>query len=91
MTEFTASLARVAGLLALPGLLMFTAGCTQVVELNGTIPDAMRAAPYPDLVPVERLVANGPAPSDEAEQIAAELRRRGNRVRARADRLRRDD
>ncbi|PVA10246.1 hypothetical protein DC366_08330 [Pelagivirga sediminicola] len=61
-------------------------GCTQFPELDATIPDAARRAPYPDLVPLEGFrtrLDNSRIPQGSAESVED----RAARLRARADRL----
>lgn len=73
------ALALIAGLTA--------AGCAQFPELDATLTDEARAAPYPDLVPLEGLQARigstridpGTAPAVQA-RIAA-LKSRASRLR----------
>lgn len=62
-------------------------GCTQFPQLDATISDTTRRAPYPDLVPLEglraRIDGTRIAP-DTAESVTT----RADRLRARAARLR---
>ena len=52
---------------SLPAIFLVAAACTPFPDLQNTISDAARAAPYPVLTPVPPL----PAPSTGAEDAAA--------------------
>ena len=72
--------------LCLPLACLVLVACTQFPELDATVPPSAEAADYPDLIPLD-LAAPPPVPPD-AE--APGLEARVDRLRARADRLRRD-
>ncbi|WP_113911960.1 hypothetical protein [Roseovarius dicentrarchi] len=62
------------------------AGCTQFPQLDATLTDAARAAPYPDLVPLEGLQARinetdtGPDTAPAIEARIAGLKSRASRL-----------
>ncbi len=62
--------------------------CTQFPELDSTITPELEAAEYPDLVPVEPLLAQARAGRVDPQQTEAALLGRVSRLRARAARLR---
>ena len=71
--------------LALP-LALLIAGCTQFPELDATIPTSVENAAFPELVPLEPLLAaNGPVVSDpQATTQSLEARVTSLRARARS-------
>lgn len=74
-------------LIAALGLAAALSGCTQFPELDASVSDAARTAPYPDLVPLgglqARLTTTNIAP-DTVSTIEARIAR----LEARADSLR---
>ena len=62
--------------------------CTQFPELDSTVTPELAAAPYPDLVPVEPLLAQATAGRVDPVQTEAALQGRLSRLRVRAARLR---
>ena len=69
-------------------LFAFLAGCTQFPELDRTQTAALDAAAYPDLVPIEPILARVEEPGADPVAEEAGLEGRLARLRARADRLR---
>ncbi|WP_296761739.1 hypothetical protein [Sediminimonas sp.] len=66
------------------------AGCARFPALDDTITPEAEAAAYPALVPIEPLLADGPAGADtDARQDEAALMARAAALRARAAELRR--
>lgn len=66
-------------------------GCTNVPELDETIPDWARDARYPQLIPLTGDLASRPATGAEAQALKGELAARAAGLQARADRLRARD
>jgi starvation-inducible outer membrane lipoprotein len=60
--------------------------CTPFPELESTIPDDLKDAPYPDLVPLDTLNAAMAQPQLTDESLSG-LESRADRLRARAARL----
>ncbi|MEM6305765.1 MAG: hypothetical protein AAF744_13690 [Pseudomonadota bacterium] len=77
-----------AALLFVPLLALGLSSCTQFPELDRTITPELEAADFPDLVPVEPLLAQATAGQVNAEATEAALIGRVARLRARAARLR---
>ncbi|APE42982.1 hypothetical protein BOO69_05770 [Sulfitobacter alexandrii] len=71
-------------LLAAGGL----AACTQFPELDRTVSPELAASEYPDLVPLEPVLAQATAGRVDAGATQAQLEARVARLRARAARLR---
>ncbi|MBI6629056.1 hypothetical protein [Pontibaca salina] len=69
-------------------LMMLLAGCADQPELASTIDAAARAAPYPDLVPLDPLLTPTEARGNEADKSESELIARRDRLQQRAQRLR---
>lgn len=69
--------------LAVAALLSATA-CTQVPELDATVPDHLQNAAYPDLIPLDGSLETEQLPQDQAEQIEQSLAARRSRLQARA-------
>lgn len=65
----------------------FLAACTQFPELDSRTTRAPSNAPYPNLAPIDELLAGLPAP-ERGERIAQGLAGRAAALRARAARLR---
>jgi hypothetical protein len=76
---------RVTGMawLVMPTCLL-ALSCTQVPELDATIPESLLTAPYPALIPLEYMAPTGASPREDAEQIENELAARRERLAARA-------
>ena len=68
-------------------VLLVLAGCSDQPDLDSTISDSVRAAPYPDLVPLEPLLATTGSPRDTSDQPEADLAARRNRLQQRAQQL----
>lgn len=64
------------------------AACTQFPVLDSAVTPQMEAAPFPDLVPIDRLVTRAEHGSIDPEATQAELSARLSALRARAARLR---
>ena len=71
--------------LVLGGALL--AGCTQFPELDRTITPEMEAADYPDLVPIDPLLAQAEAGRIDPAQTEAELTGRAAGLQSRASRI----
>ena len=63
------------------------ASCTQFPELDRTITPELEAAPYPDLVPIEPLLAKATAGRIDPVRTEAELSGRAAQLDARARRI----
>jgi len=63
------------------------AGCTQFPELDRTITPALEAAPYPDLVPIDPLLAKATAGRIDPLRTEAALTGRAANLEARAARV----
>jgi len=68
-------------------LLAAATACTPVPELDETVSDDLRAAPYPALIPLEPALAAGAAEPQRAEDLERQMTARQARLRARAQRL----
>jgi hypothetical protein len=75
-------------LAVLPLCAALLAACTQFPALDDSVSAQTRAAPYPDLVPLERLTSQVPSPRADASATEAALNARLARLRARAAGLR---
>lgn len=64
------------------------AACTEFPALERTLTPALEAAPYPELVPLDPLLAQARAGQVDAVQTETTLEARVARLRARAARLR---
>ena len=64
--------------------LLSTAACTQIPELDATVPDRLRNAPYPDLITLDGSLATAQLPRDQADEIEQSLAARRSRLQARA-------
>ncbi|PCH74412.1 MAG: hypothetical protein COC12_03705 [Rhodobacteraceae bacterium] len=69
--------------LALAALLA-GAACTQVPELDATIPDHLRNAPYPELQPLDDALFDVPLPQAQSAEIEKSLSARAARLQSRA-------
>jgi len=69
------------------GLVVALAACTDIPELNGTLPPELETAEFPKLVPVEPLLARA-NDMQITEATADGMAARVSRLRARAARLR---
>ncbi|WP_138935237.1 hypothetical protein [Roseovarius arcticus] len=74
-------------LIAALGLVGALSSCTQFPELDASVTNAARAAPYPDLVPLGGLQARLNT-SNIAPDTVSTIEARIARLEARADRLR---
>jgi len=68
-------------------LLLATTACTEFPELDAKIDATSRAAPYPDLIPVEEIKAQV-TPPRIADTSGSDVMARAARLKARAARLR---
>lgn len=74
--------------LAVPMLLAAAlAGCTEVPELEATIPDHLEQADYPALVQLDDSLFDHPEPGEAAEDLQRGLEARSRRLQDRARRL----
>lgn len=62
-------------------------GCTNVPELDATVPGWARDADYPMLIPLTGDLASVPAPQGEAERLQDALKARSARLQRRAREL----
>ncbi|MEX3315926.1 hypothetical protein [Sulfitobacter sp. PS-8MA] len=62
-------------------------GCTQFPALDRTITPEMEAADYPDLVPIDPLLAQAEAGRIDPRQTEAQLTGRAARLETRANRI----
>lgn len=74
--------------LAFLTLFALATGCTQFPELDSTQTAELDAAAYPDLVPIEPILARAEAPGADPVAEEENVQRRLGGLRARADRLR---
>lgn len=68
-------------------VLLVLAGCADQPDLESTISDSVRAAPYPDLVPLEPLLATSGPRRDKIDNPETDLAARRDRLQQRAQRL----
>lgn len=68
-------------------VLVGLAACAHVPELDARIPDAVQKAPYPDLLPLDMVLAPLPAPQEAAAGLETALAGRRDSLQARARRL----
>lgn len=68
-------------------LITLTASCTNVPELDATIPGHLRDADYPELVSLDGSLTAKQTPQEQAEEIEQSLGARRNRLQARARKL----
>lgn len=64
-----------------------TGGCAQFPALGHTVTPAMEAAPYPDLVPIEPLLAQAEAGAVDPARVESSLSGRAAGLQARAQRI----
>jgi len=64
--------------------LVVAVSCTNVPELDATVPAHLRDAAYPDLVPLDGSLATLRLPQDQAGEIEKSLAARRDRLQARA-------
>lgn len=69
-------------------LLLVLAACTQFPQLDETVDPATEAADFPELVPLEPILAEVAVQPDRAAETEATLAARAAALRARAARLR---
>ena len=69
-------------------LFLMAAGCTDVPELGGRVAPDLRAAPFPKLLPLEKVLAQKPPAQQQSEEIQSDLAARVARLQARANALR---
>lgn len=67
------------------------AACTQIPELDASVPAEAERADYPELVPVERLLGDAAFDPASNEATADQLDSRTRSLQARAQRLRERD
>lgn len=61
--------------------------CTQVPELDASLPKGLKNADYPDLVPIETLISAEVAPQERVETQRDDLQARRDLLKARAKQL----
>ncbi len=64
--------------------LLIATACTQVPELDATIPAHLRNAPYPALVPLDDALFAAPLPQVQSQEIERSLTARRDRLQSRA-------
>ena len=69
--------------------LVLVSGCTQVPELDASVPKHLHTAAYPDLISLDGSLATQITPQDQSEQVARTLTERAKRLQARAEALKR--
>lgn len=67
---------------------VFLTACTQFPSLDRTITPALEAAPYPELIAIEPVLARAKAPGVNRDVATTGLNARVSNLRARAARLR---
>jgi hypothetical protein len=80
------TLCRLCLLSTLAAQLIATA-CTQVPELDATVPKHLRNAAYPELAPLDASLTTPVFPQDQARQTEETLAARRDRLQARANAL----
>ncbi len=58
--------------------------CTRVPAIESQLTPELRAADYPELIPLDGLTSAGPAPTEMRSKTETELQARAARLRARA-------
>lgn len=66
---------------------VLVAGCTNIPELDATVPDHLEDADYPPLVPIETLLVPVPDPQQQADDLQTQLQDRRDSLQRRAERL----
>jgi hypothetical protein len=69
---------------AASALLLGGAACTQVPELDATIPDDLRNAPYPKLIRLDQSLFAVQPPQEQSAEIEKSLAARRDRLQSRA-------
>jgi len=69
------------------GVLLILGACTPFTEIDVPISDAARNAPWPVLLPMDRILTQSPNATN-AEDIARNIQARANNLRSRANALR---
>lgn len=69
---------------AASALMLSGAACTQVPELDATIPDNLRNAPYPKLVRLDESIFAVQLPQEQSAEIEKSLAARRDRLQSRA-------
>lgn len=75
------------GLILSALVLVLVSACTQVPELDATVPKHLHAAAYPALISLDGSLATHITPQDQSEQIERTLTGRAERLQARAEAL----
>jgi hypothetical protein len=70
-------------------LLSVTAACSRVPQLEDRLPADLRSQPYPQLLPLDTALAQEPLPEEESAELSEALDARADRLRSRAEALRR--
>jgi len=70
-------------------LLSVSAACSRVPQLEDRLPADLRSQPYPQLLPLDTALAQEPLPEEESAELSEALDARADRLRSRADALRR--
>ena len=63
-------------------------GCVDAPELGGGVPERLKSAPYPGLLPLDQVLGHAPDVAVGTQDIQARLDARVARLRARAATLR---
>ncbi len=80
---------RLPGRVAVLGVSAFLclSGCTNIPELDETVPKQLEKADYPQLVPIETLLIPLPAPEEQEEELRTDLTNRRDSLQSRASQL----
>ncbi len=70
-------------------LAVMATGCTRVPEIEDRLTADLRAADYPDLVPLDKALLPMPSPTEQSITLEQQLDARSARLKARAEALRR--
>lgn len=79
--RFCTGFALTVAALALPG------ACTRIPALDQSVPEALRHAGYPALIPLDGVVAAADPPAAQAAEIERDLAARRDRLQRRARQL----
>lgn len=65
-------------------LLLASAACTDIPELDGSEPRSVRSAPYPRLIPIDETLGAPIDPAGEAEEVESDLTARSEALAQKA-------
>lgn len=66
---------------------LFVSGCTQVPELNATVPKTLHNTHFPKLIQLDGSLATKTIPQQQSEEIGQAIADRSDRLQARAQAL----